>query len=278
MTRWSWPPGAGHTTGTAVQEPLGAAWSTRGRCGRDRRVGRCAMHADGRDGSPRFSAARSSHRVAQLLRAADGGSFPPATGAVEVVPPSPPGNVEWVVSFTGHAVIATARPAAEVRARRPDGYGGALAPAFLLWLSGDEGRVGCQDAVLVARGGGGADRSLSPRDDLDGHARVEHARGLRCDVHVYGDDTGLVTLGVGLGGLIEMSVEVTSDHGGGRGRSLIRRGLALVDRAEVVVAQVTPGNARSLRAFLAAGFVPVGSAVAVTPARRSVAGRAEGRG
>lgn len=62
-----------------------------------------------------------------------------------------------------------------------------------------------------------------------------------------------------------MSVEITGDHGRGHGRSLIRRGLTLRDPADVVVAQVTPGSARSLRAFLAAGFVPVGSAVPVTP-------------
>lgn len=232
-----------------------------------------ALQEKGRDGSDGghdvsrhdVTAARSPHRIAELLRAAAGGSFPPATGAVEVVPRCLPGDVEWVVSLTGYAVIATARPAGEVHARGPDGYGGAQAPAFLLWLAGEDGRVGCQDAVLVARGQGGAARGLSPRHDLDGHARVEHARALRSDVAVYGDETGFVTLGVGLGGLPEMSVEITADHGRGRGRSLISRGLGLVDPADVVVAQVTPGNARSLRAFLAAGFVPVGSAVAVRP-------------
>lgn len=207
----------------------------------------------------------SSHPLADLLRAAAGGSFPPAAGAVEVVPRCPPGNVDWVVSFTGYAVVATARSAGEVLSRRPDGYGAALAPDFLLWLAGDDGRVGCQDAVLVAHGRTPADPSLTRRHDLDGHPRVEHARTLRSDVHVYGDRTGFVTLGVGLGGLTEMSVEVAADHGHGHGRSLIQRALTLVDAADVVVAQVTPGNARSLRAFLAAGFVPIGSAVAATP-------------
>lgn len=178
-----------------------------------------------------------------------------------------PGNVEWVVSFTGYALVATDRSVEEVLARGPDGYGAALAPEFLLWLAGEDGRVGCQDAVLVAAGKGGADPSLSRRHDLDGHARVEHARALRSDVQVYGDDGGLVTLGVGLAGLTEMSVEIAADHGRGHGRSLIRRGLTFVDPAEVVVAQITPGNARSLRAFLAAGFTPIGSAVAVTPGR-----------
>lgn len=180
------------------------------------------------------------------------------------------------MSFTGYAVIATGRPAEEVLARSPDGYGGALAPGFLLWLAGEDGRVGCQDAVLVAPGEGGADRDLSRHHDLDAHSRVRHAQALRSDVRVYGDDTGFVTVGVGLGGLTEMSVEITAGHGLGHGRSLIRRGLTLVDPADVVVAQVTPGNARSLRAFLAAGFVPIGSAVAVTPGgNRSRTGQTE---
>lgn len=222
-----------------------------------------------------MTAALPSDRVAQLLRAAAAGSFPPVAGAVKVVPRCPPGNVEWVVSFTGHVVVATQRPAEEVEARNPDGYGAALAPRFLLWLAGDDGRIGCQDAVLVAFGRGAADGSLRRRRDLDGHVRVEHARALRSDVEVYGDDTGFVTLGVGLGGLTEMSVETTSHRGSGRGRSLIHRALALAEPGEVVVAQVTPGNARSLRAFLAAGFLPVGSAVAVVPAGTGAAGREE---
>lgn len=235
------------------------------------------MHNE-RDGWSGSKAVGSAHRIAELLRAAAAGSFPPVSDAVEVVPRCPPGRVDWIVSFTGHAVVASARPDRDVQARGADGYGGALSPRFLLWLAGDDGRVGCQDVVLVAPGGGRAEGSLSPRHDLDGHARVEHARQLRSDVQVYGDDIGFVTLGIGLGGLVEMSVEITAEHGHGRGRSLIRRGLALADPADVVVAQVTPGNARSLRAFLAAGFVPVGSAVAITPAQnRPVAGRTDGQ-
>lgn len=142
----------------------------------------------------------SPHRLAHLLRAAAEGEFPPATGGVEVVSRCPPGKVEWVVAFTGHAVVATDRSHEEVLARGPDGYGAALSPAFLLWLAGEGGHVGCQDAVLVGRDEGGPDRGLSRRHDLDDHARVEHARALRSDVRVYGDDTGFVTWGVGLGG------------------------------------------------------------------------------
>ncbi|RIQ11374.1 hypothetical protein DY240_28965 [Jiangella rhizosphaerae] len=43
--------------------------------------------------------------------------------------------------------------------------------------------------------------------------------------------------------------------------------LRLVPAGEPVFAAVTPGNARSLRAFLACGFTPVGSEVLLRPAR-----------
>lgn len=171
-------------------------------------------------------------------------------------------DAQWVVSFTAHAVVVTDRAAHEVRARGADGYGSALSPAFLLWLAGDDGRIGCQDAVLVSHGRPGP--GLPRQDHLDDHPRVRHARSLRFGVDVYGDETGFVTVGVGSAGLAELSVEVTADHGRGHGRSLIRRALEPVDPAQIVVAQVTPGNARSLRAFLASGFAPVGSAVAIS--------------
>jgi hypothetical protein len=47
----------------------------------------------------------------------------------------------------------------------------------------------------------------------------------------------------------------------GTGRGLIGDALRLVPAGEPVFAAVAPGNARSLRAFLAAGFTPLGSEV-----------------
>lgn len=41
----------------------------------------------------------------------------------------------------------------------------------------------------------------------------------------------------------------------------------LVPAGEPVFAAVAPGNARSLRTFLATGFVPIGSEVILRPAR-----------
>ena len=89
---------------------------------------------------------------------------------------------------------------------------------------------------------------------------------------MFGDATGLVTIGTGLVGRTELSVEVAggvaSDvasgvAGGvtGTGRRLILGGLATLPATELVFAQVAPGNAASLRAFLACGFRPIGSEI-----------------
>jgi hypothetical protein len=70
---------------------------------------------------------------------------------------------------------------------------------------------------------------------------------------VYGDDRGLVTVAIGLAGRTEISVEVSAAAEKGVGRTLIREALRLVPTGEPVFAAVAPGNARSLRAFLAEG-------------------------
>ena len=86
---------------------------------------------------------------------------------------------------------------------------------------------------------------------------------------MFADEVGLVTLGAGLVGRLELSVELFSGdaHGGGAGGRLIREGLGLVPPGQPVWAQVAPGNAASLRAFLRAGFVPIGAETLIDPTR-----------
>ena len=92
-----------------------------------------------------------------------------------------------------------------------------------------------------------------------------YARARRTDVVVHGDADGFVTLASGLAGRREMSVEVVPDrHDSGTGRRLIAEARALVPVGEWLFAAVSPGNARSLRAFLSQGFVPIGSEVHLT--------------
>jgi RimJ/RimL family protein N-acetyltransferase len=85
---------------------------------------------------------------------------------------------------------------------------------------------------------------------------------------VYGDDRGLVTVGTGLAGRTELSIELDPARcGQGQGGGLIRDALAGIAAGTPVFAAVAPGNARSLRAFLRCGFRPIGSEVLIRPAR-----------
>ncbi len=208
-----------------------------------------------------------SHPLLDMFLDAADGRFPTADGRTTVLPPLP-GGLECSVAFTGHAVIATALSASDVQAQGPDGYGASLAPDFLRHLAGRDGWIGSLDAILVARGAPAAGR-LPERRDADDHPRVRHARALRTDVRVHGDERGLVTLADGLAGRREISVELNRPGSGeaGQGRSLLRDALALLPAGEPVFAAVAPGNARSLRAFLAAGYTPLGSEVIIRPQR-----------
>ncbi|MFC0600024.1 hypothetical protein [Streptomyces palmae] len=204
--------------------------------------------------------------LGMLLHAADG-RFPPADGGVTVLPPLP-GGLECSVAFTGHAVVATALPASEVRSQGPDGYGASLAPDFLRYLAGRDGWIDSIDATLVARGTPGPPR-LPARHGADDHPRVRHAQALRTEVRVHGDERGLVTLARGLAGRHEISIELDDpdSEAAGLGRALLSDALTLVPAGEPVFAAVAPGNARSLRAFLAAGFRALGSEVIIRPDR-----------
>ncbi len=194
--------------------------------------------------------------------------FPPADGGVTVLPPLP-GGLECSVAFTGHAVVATAMTEQAVYARSPDGFGESLSADFLRHLAGPKGWIGVTDATLTARGTGGPPR-LAELTGADDHPRVRHARWLRTNVQVHGDERGLITLADGLAGRRELSIELhhAQDGSRGHGRALLSDALSLVPEGEPLFAAVSPGNARSLRTFLACGFTPIGSEVLLRPERR----------
>jgi hypothetical protein len=205
------------------------------------------------------------HPLHEVLVSAAGGHFPPADGGVDVLPPDDHG-AGAVVELTGHAFVLTERDPDAVLAAGADGFGGASQPDLVRWLAGAGGWVGSHDAVLVARGRGTASGTvplLAPRHDLDDHPRVVRSRDHRRNVEVHGDDVGFVTLGDGLVGRREISVELLAvDRGDrGEGRRLIAAALALVPEGELLWAQVAPGNAASLRSFLSCGFAPIGAEI-----------------
>lgn len=205
------------------------------------------------------------HALLRFFLEAAEGRFPASDGGLTVVP-RPTSTQQAVVAFTGHAVIAADVDEAAARRLGADGLGGALHPRVLAWLAGDHATIGVIDVTLVGRGRGGSP-ALAVRDDLDDHHRVRFARALRGDVRVLGDERGLVTLGQGLAGRLELGVEASVDlHGTGAGRALISDALTGIPDGEPVFAAVAPGNARSLRAFLAVGFVPIGSEVIILDA------------
>lgn len=209
------------------------------------------------------------HPIAEVLSKAAGGDFPTVDGGWQRVEPWRPG-VEGVVAFTGRAYLAVDDDVSDgtLVSLGPDGFGGASSPRLVSRLAGS-GWIDSLDIVLVARGTGG-EPTLVPRSDLRNHPRAEHATSVRSDVATFGyaapDDHTLVTLSRGLGGLTEVGVETdpAKDH---VGADIVRDALTLLPEGEVVVAACAPGNARALRAFLAAGFEPVASVQLWRPER-----------
>lgn len=217
----------------------------------------------------------SVHPLAAILQAAADGVFPAVDGGWHRVPPWRAG-LSAIVGLTGHAVLAIDEGLADAAIvdLDVDGFGGAHHPRVITALAGPQGWIDSLDVLLVARGTGRGG-TLVPRPDLAGHPRAELATRLREDVRVLGRAEDpmdcVVILSRGIAGLTELSLEVDpSARGDGVGRALIRAGLDAVPAGELVVPAVAPGNAASLRALLAAGFVPVGSIQLFAPAKGGI--------
>lgn len=179
--------------------------------------------------------------------------------------PAPPGRSDAVIAFTAHQVIAAEIDPDEALAHLPSpDFGAPLNAEFLAWLGRRLGSPpGSLDVVLAAPGLPGASADPLLRETGRGtHDRVDRAERHREDVSVYSDpdETAVVVLGSGLAGRREISLDVEeAARGRGLGRRLVLAARTLVPEEEFVFAQVAPGNAASLRAFLAAGFTPIGS-------------------
>lgn len=207
----------------------------------------------------------------ELLHAAARGSFPPEDGRTDVLG-AVAGAPAAALSFTAHHVVAADLPAAEVLAHvDPADLKGPLAPAVLEWLAARTGLVaGSLDVVLawvpsrVAPSAGVAVREIEP----GAHPRVDRAQRWRREVRVFEGDGGMVVLGRGLAGRLELSVEVDrARRDRGLARGLVAAALREAGPAEPVFAQVAAANAASLRALQPVGFVAVGAEVLFGPAR-----------
>ncbi|GHC38616.1 MULTISPECIES: GNAT family N-acetyltransferase [Streptomyces rochei group] len=192
-----------------------------------------------------------------ILEAAARGVFPAADGGVTVVPQHGERDA-GVIAFTAHSVVFTDEAEGWVRetlgALDCDPLAAAMHPRFLTALAARTGRaVDTVDVLLT-----GAPLPGRPEPALEevadaGHPRVVSAGRRRDGVRGWTVDGGVLVLGRGVAGRLEVAVEVAE---GARHRGLGRRLVAAARRlagGEPVWAQVAAGNARSLRAFQAAG-------------------------
>lgn len=197
--------------------------------------------------------------LAALIERIEAGEFPPADAGLTVVPqPSP--RAAAVLGFTAHIVVAADVPRNWVRTFLPEGeLSGAFTPPFLDALAARLGRrVNAIDLLALAPSSASTVGVSLSRTDAD-HPRVRRAKRYRNDVAVWAADGGVVVLGRGLAGRWEVAIEVDPGYRGkGLGRALAEAARGLVPDGRPVWAQITPGNAASVRAFLAAGYRPVG--------------------
>jgi GNAT superfamily N-acetyltransferase len=216
-----------------------------------------------------------SDPLAALLGAVAAGAYPVADGSVTIVP-QPSARDAGVIAFTAHAVIFTGADPAWVRGQLPAGdLSGPLTPRFLQALCDRTGRrAQSADLLTVAPSCPGPPAMELTPDADPAHPRI--ARALRCrdDVRAWQADGGVLLLGRGVACRWEVAVEVDPDRRGkGLGRDLAAAARHLVPGGAPLWAQIAPGNAASVRAFLAAGFTPVGAEV-LLPARPPAAGNA----
>jgi GNAT superfamily N-acetyltransferase len=231
------------------------------------------------------------HPLLAIMNAAAEGSFPAVDGVVEVMPLLEGSSHIYILELTGHAYVMTDRTQRELEAAGADGFGGVMHPNVLNFLAGTHipttqkisslptsqsaAQIGCHDALLVAKGTGAPGLlaagahihgPLPHRTDLEDHPRVGYAKVRRRHVQVYGDARGLVTLGRGIADRWEISVEVDpTNRGAGNARALINEALGHIPSDQWCYGEVSPGNAASLRAFLAAGWIPIGAEIIIIP-------------
>jgi hypothetical protein len=183
-------------------------------------------------------------------------------------PPSP--NQAAVVAFPAYVIVAADVDRPWLDSWLSDADADFAAPSGPRFLSALEERLqleaGALDvALLAARLPGDPPIEVTPLDASD-HPRVARAHRYRSDVQIWTTPHGVLILGRGLAGRWEAAVEVHApSRNQGHGRALAAAARHLVPEDRPLWAQVAPGNAGSLRAFLAAGYIPVGSEILLSP-------------
>jgi hypothetical protein len=204
--------------------------------------------------------------LADLMRSIADGEVPAVDRELTVVTP-PDNRSVGVLAFAGHNVVSVDIAGDWVRSWLPeDDLSAPTQPPFLTVLAAATGRVPDNlDLVLVAPATGrlgGAELTELTEFVEPLPRRLARALAQRIGVRAWRCPGGLVTLGRGVAGRWEVSVEVDPAlRGFGLGRGLFTAARGLLPVGEQLWAQVAPGNAASVRAALAAGFRPVGAEV-----------------
>ncbi|MCX5201562.1 GNAT family N-acetyltransferase [Streptomyces sp. NBC_00237] len=200
-----------------------------------------------------------------ILSSVAQGQYPAPDGRTVVVPQPSPRDA-GVLAFTAHSVIFSDQDPEWIRETLaqscPDPFSASLHPAFLAALMVRTGRrmdtVG--SLTLAPALPGPPPLELTEIEDQD-HPRVARARRYRDDVRVWSSDGGgILVIGRGLAGRWETAIEVDEEsRHRGLGRALAESARHLIPLGDVIWSQQAPGNARSVRAFQAAGYRPVGA-------------------
>jgi hypothetical protein len=199
--------------------------------------------------------------LGDILARAAAGSPPSPDGGLTVLA-QPSDRDAGVIAFTAHSVVFANVTAGWVRARIPAGdLSAPIGPRFLQALAERLGREAAStDMLTVATALPGPPELPLTRVDGSDHPRVRRARRYRDDLAVWAGDGAVVLIGRGVAGRQEVAVEVDPGRRNeGIGRCAARAARHLAPAGEPLWAQISPGNVASVRAFLAAGFVPAGA-------------------
>jgi hypothetical protein len=221
------------------------------------------VNAPDRTRDQRRNAARVA--LAELLARAAAGEFPAPDGRVDILA-QPSDRDAGVISMTGYAMIFADTDPAWIRQQLPPGdLSGPLTASFLHTLSQRLGRRPHSVDMLtcaVPLAGPPPDITLTELTAADGaeHPRIARALHYRDDVRAWQAPGGVLMLGRGVAARFEVAIEVDpANRSRGLGARLATAARHLVPDGTTLWAQIAPANAASVRAFLAAGFRPVGA-------------------
>jgi GNAT superfamily N-acetyltransferase len=204
----------------------------------------------------------ASQVLAAILGDAAAGRFPASDGGVTILS-QPSARDAGVIAFTGHSVIFADADPAWIASQLPadDPFAAPLRPEFLSALARHTGRVAhhCDMLTCATALPGAPPIELTPNAD-PAHPRISRALRYLDEVRTWEVPGGVVMTGRGIAGRWEVAIEVDEEaRSAGLGRALATAARYLVPDGAPLWAQIAPGNAASVRAFLAAGFRPLGA-------------------